>query len=69
MACHCAEGWICEAHPADAWPHDACAGPGMPCDNPECPWWRTSQPSALNTDDWTWVVSPCGARRTPKAPH
>lgn len=25
-----ADGWICEQHPELAWPHDDCAGPGMP---------------------------------------
>lgn len=24
------DGWMCEAHPGRAWPHDDCAGPGMP---------------------------------------
>lgn len=27
----CQAGWICEAHPDRGWPHDDCAGPGMPC--------------------------------------
>ena len=27
----CDEGWTCEAHPGTPWPHDDCAGPGMPC--------------------------------------
>jgi hypothetical protein len=34
MPCHCADGWICEAHPDQPWPHDDCAGPGMP--GPQC---------------------------------
>ena len=25
------EEWICEQHPHLHWPHDDCAGPGMPC--------------------------------------
>src|SRR5688572_3433009 len=29
--CFCNEGWICEAHRDRGWPHDDCAGPGMPC--------------------------------------
>ena len=29
------EGWICERHPENGWPHDDCTGPGMPC--PTCP--------------------------------
>lgn len=24
-------GWCCEAHPSEPFPHDDCAGPGMPC--------------------------------------
>jgi hypothetical protein len=32
----CVDGWICEAHPNHPWPHDQCAGPGMPCDAPGC---------------------------------
>jgi hypothetical protein len=29
---HCRdEGWVCEEHPALAWPHYDCAGPGIPC--------------------------------------
>jgi hypothetical protein len=32
----CIDGWICEAHPFRAWPHDDCAGPGRPCDAPGC---------------------------------
>jgi Cysteine-rich CPCC len=27
----CSDGWICEQHPERGWPHDECAGPGMPC--------------------------------------
>jgi hypothetical protein len=30
---NCDEGWICEEHPTLPWPHDDCAGPGMPCSN------------------------------------
>lgn len=25
-----ADGWMCEQHPGTEWPHDDCAGPGMP---------------------------------------
>jgi hypothetical protein len=32
--CPCNQGWLCEQHPAEGWPHDDCAGPGMPC--PRC---------------------------------
>ena len=24
------DGWMCETHPGRYWPHDDCAGPGMP---------------------------------------
>jgi hypothetical protein len=48
--CHCAEGWICEEHPDRPHPHDDCAGPGDPCDNPNCPWWRGPSPAALRCD-------------------
>src|SRR4029453_13802406 len=24
VPCHCADGWICEAHPHKPWPHDEC---------------------------------------------
>jgi hypothetical protein len=27
----CNQGWICEQHPDQGWPHDECTGPGMPC--------------------------------------
>ena len=62
--CHCAEGWICEEHPEQPWPHDDCAGPGTQCDNPDCLWWRGTDPAALNTDDWDEVIaSTTGMRR------
>ena len=53
MTCHCAEGWICEQHPDQPWPHDDCAGPGAPCRTEDCPWWRGPAPAALDTSDWT----------------
>lgn len=33
MGCSVCKGelWICEEHPELPWPHDDCAGPGMPC--------------------------------------
>jgi hypothetical protein len=34
--------WICEQHPDQGWPHDDCAGPGMPC--PRC---NTDEPPRL----------------------
>jgi hypothetical protein len=57
VTCHCVEGRICEAHPDEPWPHDACPGPGTACLNPACPWWRGLAPAALNTDDWTIFAS------------
>lgn len=30
-------GWICERHRDQPFPHDECGGPGMPCEQPECP--------------------------------
>jgi hypothetical protein len=36
LTCLCVEGWVCEQHPEKGWPHDDCAGPGMPCENPAC---------------------------------
>jgi hypothetical protein len=41
--CRCAEGRICEAHPDQPWPHDACPGPGRQCDAPACPY-RSNPP-------------------------
>jgi len=25
------EMWVCDQHPWEPWPHDGCAGPGVPC--------------------------------------
>jgi hypothetical protein len=36
VGCYCADGWICEQHADRPWPHDDCAGPGMPCANVNC---------------------------------
>jgi hypothetical protein len=46
---HCDKGWVCEAHPGVAWPHEDCAG--VPCPSMNCPWWRGPIPAALDTDD------------------
>ena len=48
----CAGGWICGQHPYQPWPHDDCAGPEIPCENPNCPHrWRTaSRDTARPTD-------------------
>jgi hypothetical protein len=40
--CWCDEGWVCEEHPERPWPHDACSGPGVPCDNPACQYGRAA---------------------------
>jgi hypothetical protein len=42
------EGWLCEQHPERAWPHDDCAGPGMPC---------TCNPGAALPDGFTVVMT------------
>lgn len=34
----CLQGWTCEKHPGTPWPHNDCAGPGMPCQNRACYW-------------------------------
>jgi len=44
MPCHCASGWVYEQHPDLPWPHDDCAGPGMPCDEPACPYRIDTRP-------------------------
>jgi hypothetical protein len=40
--CWCNEGWVCEEHPERPWPHEACSGPGVPCDNPACEYGRAA---------------------------
>jgi Phage integrase family len=47
----CKDGWICEEHPDKPWPHDDCAGPGVQCPNPECPWWKGDPPANLTFHD------------------
>lgn len=47
---HCARGWVCEAHPESPWPHGSCAGPGMRCLSPSCPWWTDKDPGALHPE-------------------
>jgi hypothetical protein len=32
----CVDGWICEQHVDQPWPHGDCPGPGMPCDATGC---------------------------------
>jgi hypothetical protein len=47
MECHCFKGWICEEHPDEPWLHDAaCDGDGVPCTDPDCPWWDGVDPPA-----------------------
>lgn len=31
QVCFCNDGWICEEHPEQGWPHGDCSGPCMPC--------------------------------------
>ena len=47
----CNDGWICEQHPEQGWPHDDCAGPGMPCAICQPPDERPRLP-----DDWRSIV-------------
>lgn len=48
--CHCDEGWVCEEHPDQPFPHDDCSGPGVACTvvNPACPYWQGEHPLALD---------------------
>ncbi|MGH9240545.1 MAG: hypothetical protein ACRD3G_21085 [Vicinamibacterales bacterium] len=48
----CANGWICELHPYQPWPHDDCEGPRTLCENPNCPHrWRTVTREAARPTD------------------
>jgi hypothetical protein len=47
MECLCRDGWTCERHPDQPWPHDNCIGPGEQCPNPACPWWQGPKKPAL----------------------
>jgi hypothetical protein len=42
QVCFCNEGWICEQHPDQGWPHDDCAGPGK-----RCFWCNTDDPPRM----------------------
>ena len=57
----CAEGWICEQHPDQPWPHDDCVGPGMPCREPDCPYRINTKPVP------TFTRLLCPHRRKPVA--
>jgi hypothetical protein len=46
--CHCARGWICEAHPDRPAHHDDCDAGGRPSDYPHCPYWQGADPLALD---------------------
>jgi hypothetical protein len=50
MWCRCNLGWICEEHPDQAWSHDNCAGPSVPC--PVC---NTQSPPRLQPGRQTIV--------------
>jgi hypothetical protein len=41
----CNEGWICEEHPDQPWPHQNCAGPAIPCDVVTCAYRIDVRPS------------------------
>ena len=57
----CFEGWVCERHPNQPWPHDECEGPGVPCTNPVCPYRIDLRPVATRTG----LVRPGAASRSP----
>lgn len=46
------ERWICEEHPEQPWPHDNCAGPGIPCPlcNPAGPDERPELPADFQSE-------------------
>src|SRR5437588_270065 len=52
------EGWICDQHPSQPYPHGDCIGPGNPCPVCQDPS-RPRQP-----DDWVTI-----ARRTDPPPR
>jgi hypothetical protein len=54
--CRCCDGWICEAHSDQPWPHDDCRADGEQCLNPDCPWWKGTKPAARDHSDWTGVT-------------
>jgi hypothetical protein len=61
---HCTNGWLCEQHPDRGWPHDDCAGPGMPClicqprdDRPRLPdGWRSIASTETESAGFTFRV-------------
>lgn len=62
---HCDEGWICEQHPDQPWPHGyewgnpndfGCAGPGMPCQFENCEHWPQRWP-LMDGSGRNWVVN------------
>lgn len=47
-------GWQCEQHPHLRWPHDECAGPSEPCEEPGCQmsdWLEFDEPLASSADE------------------
>jgi hypothetical protein len=38
--CRCARGWICGEHAGQPFAHDGCAGAGVRCHSPLCPYWQ-----------------------------
>lgn len=63
----CDEGWICEQHPDQAWPHGyvegdpsdhGCAGPGRPCAFADCEYWRGGMRLPfMDGSPRSWVVT------------
>lgn len=49
MACYCSDGWVCEEHADEPWPHidvttgSRCPGPGVPCTNRLCPFGQAAR--------------------------
>jgi hypothetical protein len=50
--CVCVDGWICEQHPDQPWPHGDCPGPGVPCERCQPPVGRPLLP-----EDWDPIAS------------
>ena len=63
----CKQGWTCEKHPGTPWPHDECAGPGMPCQNRECHWRAENFPGINEEceDENRLICSGCGGEINP----
>lgn len=45
--CWCVDGWLCQRHAHEPWPHDDCPGPGVRCLRTDCPRGRTNLREAI----------------------